>query len=142
MKRRLKFLPLLVLLLASTLTSCLKSEKEELLVGSWVLSNYSDNGVRTTPEEAQAYQTNVANLLINLEFNEDGTFYRLFGDKATNQKNEFRGTWYFENDERLLVMNIEKQPESKLLLKELTEDKLTLEVEEDGIATTLAFARK
>ena len=131
----------MLLVAASSLVSCKFGGEgpDDFILGSWQLSSYTDNQARNLQQQSE-FQALIAGLKINLTFEEDGTFFRSF-QQGNNPPQENTGTYHFESDDKLLVFNVEKSPESKLLIVELTDTKLVLQLEEQGVATTMVFGR-
>lgn len=129
---------LLVVLLGSLWSACTGSGREDLLVGKWKLSNYTDNVPRNVQEQAE-FQQLISGLRIDLEMFADGTFSRSMLQPGTTAPVNNLGEWYLENEEKILTMKVEGSPLSKLLIVEAAEEKLVLQVEEGGVSTTLTF---
>lgn len=132
----------LVFVVFALLTACSGgNSKEDLLVGKWQLSNYTDNGQRNIQQQAE-FQQNVANMRITLEFFDNGEFNRSMLQTGMQVPLVSEGIWYLENEDQILTMEVDQAPKSKVLLVELSETKFTFQLEEEGISTTLSFVRR
>ncbi len=123
------------LLLASSCNS--EPTKEDLLIGKWKLTNYSDNIPRDEKQQKE-FENGIVGLRIDLEIFDDGTFSRMMQQPGQVGQNNI-GEWYLENEDQILTMKVEGAPLSKLLIVEANETKLVLQVEEGGVSTTLSF---
>jgi len=139
----MKALKLMYVLLAGILvfSACGNlSTREELLVGKWNLSSYTDNQQRTIQQQAE-FQESIAGYQIDLDIFGDGTFERVSMMPGAPAPEKNIGEWYLENDEKILTMKVDKAPLSKLLIVEVSNNKMVLRVEEGGVSTTLTFVR-
>lgn len=137
MKKILSTYSLLLLLMG--LIAC-EGGRESQLEGKWQLSSYTDNQQRNMQEQLD-FQQSIAGLRIDLELFADGNFERVMMQPGSQVPIKNVGEWYLENEDKILTMKVEKSPLSKLLIVELADDKLVLQVEEEGISTTLTFKR-
>ena len=132
----MKQIVVLVLITSLSLLYACKQSPEEMIVGDWQLSDVETN--QHIPDaDMEVYKQAIENMKAStrMTLKSDKTYESTINGVTT------KGQWELNVEENLVRFIDETGSKVDLHLKELSENKLTFEEEEDGTISKLTFVK-